>query len=240
MEKYHISSIWDKVADPYHRISILSKPHSARLEKVAGFILEKKFHKIFDLGCGSGILEKYLISHGFIGEIEAIDNSSAMLNIATKTIRSATGVSFKLNDMDTGLDAQSNSMDCIVAINTMYLVKDKVGFLSDVKRILKPDGYFILVDPKPHGGIFPFIKEHFLVTHPSNTVKDLCKLTNLVDLIRVILAQMKVDSFFKHGVISYQGFDEIIAHLSNSGFMIEISEETQARQNWFFISKIKK
>lgn len=240
MEKYKTTKIWNKVAISYHKVSNISRDHIEKYEQIVDLIFKLKCRKILDLGCGSGILEKKIIEKNFRGEIIAFDNSREMLKIAKKLLENVKSVNFKLFDLDNTLPFKKDSFDCIIAVNVMYLLENPEQFLLETKRVLKNQGYFILVNPKEEGNIINFFKEYFDCSFLSSIEKISSIFFNLNHLIRIIVTQKKIDNLAKKGIIKYQSFKENQELLKLTNFRIQLVRNIQADSNWLFLLKNQK
>ncbi len=111
------------------------------------FPLLKKFIKhndvVLDLGCGTGILLPYLKSIvGDKGEVYALDFSEKMLNKAKEKF----GDKFlyiKANAYN--MPFKNKKFNCIVCFDTFPHFVYKLKVLKEIKRVLKPKGYFVIV-----------------------------------------------------------------------------------------------
>ncbi|MBN1326263.1 class I SAM-dependent methyltransferase [Candidatus Falkowbacteria bacterium] len=105
----------------------------------------KKGNRILDVGCGNGRLYTLLKDKevNYVG----VDNSEEMINQArTRFEDQATGILFEQGDI-LQLYHDDNSFDVIFAIAVLHHIPSKKlrkQALGEVKRVLKPGGYFIL------------------------------------------------------------------------------------------------
>jgi ubiquinone/menaquinone biosynthesis C-methylase UbiE len=95
---------------------------------------------LLDLGCGNGYLSKAL--GGMVPELYALEPSSVMCSIAEKNLNGAATLrQGKAESMPFG----DHSFDLVVSLlRFRYMVWDKA--LDEVRRVLKDDGVFLLVD----------------------------------------------------------------------------------------------
>lgn len=102
-----------------------------------------KFNKVLDLGCGTGvILEK--ISHiNNKADLFGLDLSENMIAKATQRI----GAKAKLSIGDAeNLPYEDNSFDLVCCVESFHHYPNPYKSLTEVKRILKKDGLFLLCD----------------------------------------------------------------------------------------------
>lgn len=112
-----------------------------------------------DLGCGSGLFTKALATLLADGStIYAIDQTDTFRadNMVSK---SKTNIIFRKQDIEKQ-ELNLAALDGILMANALHYIKDKDSFLEKLKRILKPEGAFLLVEydtdiPVPHWVPFP-------------------------------------------------------------------------------------
>lgn len=129
------SSTYDETVDNQLDISLLTNLKTVTWSKV---------NKVLDLGCGTGRIGKWLYNQG-ISNICGIDNCSAMLeHSALKNIYT------KLNVAEMTQTSLLNcSYDLIVTSLAICHLPNLDALYTEVARILKPGGLFILIDYHP-------------------------------------------------------------------------------------------
>lgn len=97
------------------------------------FCVNNNLHKILDVGCGTGLLVNFLNQH----QLSAVGVDKYF---KSQQIINASAVK---------LPFPKNSFDLVTAISVIeHLTPSQtVKFLSEVKRILKPNGFIFLVTP---------------------------------------------------------------------------------------------
>jgi ubiquinone/menaquinone biosynthesis C-methylase UbiE len=100
-------------------------------------------YKIFELGCGNGLLWKINAKRiPNTWEITLSDYSEGMLNDAQKNLAD---IRLNLNYMVTNaedINQLDKSFDLVIANNMLYHVSNRKKALSDIRRVLKNDGVF--------------------------------------------------------------------------------------------------
>ncbi len=111
-----------------------------------GIITKMKPHasmRILDIGFGNGYLEK-LIYKQVKCQIEGVDISEDMVNVATKNNKEAVSkglAHFAIGDCcDLAFD--DLSFDVVTTMNTIYFWDDTIKGLKEIHRVLKEDGVF--------------------------------------------------------------------------------------------------
>lgn len=132
------------------------------------------FHKYLDVGCGRCTFTKLFanalkIKEGNIYGMDA-DNFAEQGDWA----RDTSGMIFHVVPVNTRFPYPDNYFSVISTIMVVHHVDDLKFFLEEVKRVLKPDGYFIVVD---HDVFTPIDRmmcdiEHLMYTEVTNRKKD--------------------------------------------------------------------
>lgn len=101
---------------------------------------KKRNPKILDAGCGTGGLVLKLAS---LGNVSAIDASPEAIRFAKKR-----GIAAKLSSIER-IPFPDRTFDVVTCIDVIYhkQVRDDVGALSEIRRVIKPGGVLILRVP---------------------------------------------------------------------------------------------
>lgn len=94
-------------------------------------------NKILDVGCYRGFLSKLLLDNG--NEVFGIDIAKKALIQARKL-----GIKTQYADLEKKIPFVSNSFDLVVAAEIIEHIKDTDNFLSEIKRVLRPNGYLVI------------------------------------------------------------------------------------------------
>ncbi len=98
--------------------------------------------KVCDLCCGSGNTIGLLKNK--VDEIVGVDISSKMIETCKDNFSRKDVTLILSSALNTPLE--SGYFDYVIVRRGLHHIKDKVGLLKEVKRILKPNGKFILID----------------------------------------------------------------------------------------------
>jgi len=103
---------------------------------------------LLEVGCGNGVQSLYLHEKYAPGHINAIDLNGGNIDIARKEAekKGVESVKFKVDDAQRLTTIESNSMDFVINIESAFHYPDKEQFLSQVHRVLKPEGTFVIAD----------------------------------------------------------------------------------------------
>jgi 2-polyprenyl-3-methyl-5-hydroxy-6-metoxy-1,4-benzoquinol methylase len=103
--------------------------------------------RILELGCGSGLMLRYLREQGFT-DVIGIDISVEQVNLANKS-----GFDAEVNDAFSFLDDQDESFDVIIAIDFIeHFYKDELILLFPlIHKVLKEKGTLLIQTPNGEG-----------------------------------------------------------------------------------------
>ena len=135
------SKFWDNMADKYARQPIADEDaYQTKLKVTRGYF--RPDSEVLEFGCGTG---STALSHApFVRHIRAIDFSARMIEIATaKAEAQGVGnVSFEVADI-TQLEVPDGSLDAVLGLSILHLLKNRHAVIAKVHRMLKPGGVFV-------------------------------------------------------------------------------------------------
>jgi len=99
---------------------------------------------IADIGCGSGFYSKYFLKYS--DKVYCVEIDSESIKIANEELKDSNAV--LLNESAERMSIPSNSVDIVFMANSFHDMDDKEAVVSEVSRILKPDGKVIIIDWK--------------------------------------------------------------------------------------------
>jgi ubiquinone/menaquinone biosynthesis C-methylase UbiE len=104
--------------------------------------------KILEIGCGNGIQALYINANHNPSSITGIDLNKANIDIANyeKECSNAFNVKFLVDDAQNLTQIESESIDVLLNIESAFHYPDKVKFLGEIERVLKPGGQFLIAD----------------------------------------------------------------------------------------------
>ena len=147
-----------------------------------------------DLCCGDGIHSFTAATHG--ANVVALDYAENSITIAKqRAIELGINVDFKVSDVES-LPFNNESFDLVTCIGSLSYLNLQI-FLSEVTRVLKPGGVFIVVDSLNHNLFYKFNRFiRFLKKERSyNTLKRMPSIETL----------NKIKSNFSNTHIDYYG-----------------------------------
>lgn len=116
-------------------------PHLAATVKK--LMKENKLKKVIDVGCGTGLLVKFLNDNHF--QAVGVDSSRQAVQAAQKNVGGKNIILAKA----TNLPFDDESFDLVTSISMIehLTLKDAGNFIKEARRVLKKDGFIFLVTP---------------------------------------------------------------------------------------------
>lgn len=112
-------------------------------ETVKNIMIKKHLHKVLDVGCGTGLLVRYLNANHF--DAIGCDSSPQGIKIARKNNGRVKIILAKASS----LPFKDNSFDLITSVSIIEHLpqKDALKFILECKRILNKNGFIFLITP---------------------------------------------------------------------------------------------
>lgn len=151
----HVTWMGDPLIRTYINESLSGSPHGWPLNWFAEWLNGRTFQRALSVGCGSGGLERDLITRGICEEIDAFDGSAESIRIAREEAgRAGMGdqIRYWVGDFNAPRLA-SNAYDAVFAHHSMHHVAKLEKLYRALLRALKPDGLFYMdeyIGPSRH------------------------------------------------------------------------------------------
>jgi len=100
--------------------------------------------RILDIACGTGELERLLLARWPGLQIVGTDICEGMLREAARKAECKTVSWLRAGASD--LPQPNGSFDCVLCANSFHYFRSPVETLAEVRRVLRPNGQFVLVD----------------------------------------------------------------------------------------------
>lgn len=123
------------------------------------FIDEDLKGRILEVGCGIGKTTHFLVEKYKTVSITAIDYDKRQIDIANKNKKSLR-IKFMQTDA-TKLKFKSGYFDYVIETNVFHHIKEYTKAIKEIKRILKNNSYFYLMDISQYFFDLPIIKSLF-------------------------------------------------------------------------------
>ena len=135
------NQFWDKVAEKYSKQPIADE--AAYQKKLA--ITRDYFRSdmdVLEIGCGTG--STAILHAPYVKHIRAIDFSANMIAIAQSKAKAKhiDNVTFEQATIE-DLDIPDQSLDAVLGLSILHLLRDKEGAIARVYQMLKSGGVFV-------------------------------------------------------------------------------------------------
>lgn len=123
-------------------------PYNARYDRPATLELlgDVAGRRVLDAACGPGYYAVELLERG--AEVVGFDASARMVELARQRLGDRAEV--RVHSMDAPLDwLPDASFDLVVSALAHHYVTDRLGFLREVRRVLRPDGALVISTHHP-------------------------------------------------------------------------------------------
>ncbi len=103
---------------------------------------------VLEIGCGNGVQALYIFRKYNPRSITGIDLNQANIEIALSEKKDSDGenVKFLVDNAQNLTQIKSDSVDLLLNIESAFHYPDKAAFISEVHRVLKPGGQFLIAD----------------------------------------------------------------------------------------------
>ena len=116
----------------------------SRAENLLRFADVKENQQFLDVGCGNGDISKY-VARKYSVNVTGIDIDPEQVQLAQKGIDDILNIHFLAADA-TNLPFPDNDFDIVLSIGVTHHISNWMDALREIKRVLKPKGYFIYGD----------------------------------------------------------------------------------------------
>lgn len=157
---------YDAFADAYtaeNESSLLNEYYER--PAMIGLAGDVRGRRILDAGCGAGPLTRALLDRG--AGVTGFDSSKAMLELARTRV--GDGAELVVADLGQRLPFADDAFDDVVASLVFHYIEDWAGPLSEIRRVLRPEGRLLL--SVNHPILFPWNnpgKDYFKATKYSD------------------------------------------------------------------------
>jgi len=128
---------------------------AARLVNWAQYLMKDSI--VLDMGCGGGWLSGFLSRFDEVVSIYALDSSKYflynMMPAVLKAMDSRQEKIIPIEALFSPLLLEDNSLDVVVASSVLHHADNLEELLKEIKRVLKKEGYLIILNETPVSGI---------------------------------------------------------------------------------------
>ena len=115
-----------------------------RAEKLLHFVNVKEKQNFLEVGCGNGAVSKY-VAKKYLLNVTGVDIDPEQIQLAQENIDDIPNIHFSAVDA-TNLPFQDNDFDIVLSFGVMHHISNWLDALAEIRRVLKPKGYFIYAD----------------------------------------------------------------------------------------------
>jgi ubiquinone/menaquinone biosynthesis C-methylase UbiE len=127
----------------------INKPHHAtqainRAEKLLHFVNVQEKQNFLEVGCGNGAVSKY-VAQKYRLNVNGVDIDPEQIQFAQENIDDIPNIHFLVTDA-TGLPFPDNNFDIVLSFGVTHHISNWLDALGEIRRVLRPKGYFIYFD----------------------------------------------------------------------------------------------
>jgi ubiquinone/menaquinone biosynthesis C-methylase UbiE len=115
-----------------------------RAEKLLQLANVKENQNFLEVGCGSGAVCKY-VAKNYLCDVTGVDVDPEQIQLAQESSQDMQNIRFLTADANS-LPFQDKEFDVVLSFGTTHHISNWLGALSEIRRVLKPKGYFIYFD----------------------------------------------------------------------------------------------
>ena len=116
----------------------------SRAEKLLHFVNVKEKQNFLEVGCGNGAVSKY-VAKKYLLNVTGVDIDPKQIQLAQESVDDIPDIHFLEVDA-TNLPFQDNDFDIVLSFGVMHHISNWLDALREIRRVLKPKGYFIYAD----------------------------------------------------------------------------------------------
>lgn len=120
--------------------AFFDRAHQATLALAASIVHQPV--EVLDVGCGTGKLLRRAAIYWPEAQLIGVDPANGMIEMAKRLTPNATF----FTGMAEVLPLQDNSVDLVMSTTSFHHWQDQAAGIREIARVLRPGGYFILVD----------------------------------------------------------------------------------------------
>lgn len=205
------------------------------IRKVVGFIPDKRGQKIWDAGCGSGLLlvhlkDAFKRGMNYYGT-DLLEAGLKQVKLRARELGIDNQVACIQNDLSVNPSLKENSIDIVVAHFSIYTIRDnekRYRALKIMHQVLKPGGMLIVSCPSKNYDAQSIIKESLELDRAKSRYWN----TMIKRLIFYPLTKWLGLNFIQRQLQSGQWvaytFEALAGELRDAGFEIGFSETVYA------------
>ncbi len=113
-------------------------------KKLLKFVELNGKQDFLEAGCGNGLVTKYL-AEKYGASVTGIDIDPQQIELARKEAEGMQNISYLEADT-TSLPFEDRKFDIVLSFGVLHHIENWLDALKEIKRVLKPGGYFLYAD----------------------------------------------------------------------------------------------
>lgn len=115
-----------------------------RADKLLRLVDVKEKDRYLEVGCGTGAVCRHVAAR-YRCDVTGVDVDTEQIEAARENSRDIPNVTFQQADA-TDLPFPDEDFDIVLSFGTTHHISNWLGALSEIRRVLKPQGHFIYYD----------------------------------------------------------------------------------------------
>jgi ubiquinone/menaquinone biosynthesis C-methylase UbiE len=233
--KTSLQNFWNGYAEPY---SLLRESHIYRqlMQQTLELAQVESDIVCLDLACGPGNYACEMALKG--AKVVAVDYCERMISIAHRNIKNNSiydkNISLvQMDVMDYLKTIPDNFFDVVIAALFMSYVKHPDEVVNEVNRVLKPEGCFVMSNPKPNANF-----SHVWLDSICDILRK--PFTFLPVSLHIWIYAKRIERFSKIGVFNFFSRPETYQLLTDSGFNAKDIKFTETFSGQVYLVYAKK
>lgn len=144
VNNYGYAPIDDEIAEYESDLQYGMQLYKELIKNHTGYMINEKC-SVVEVGCGKGAGAEYVMRKFKPKNYTGIDYSETAIDFCTNTYQLIKNANFIRGDAH-DLPLENNSVDVVLNIESSHIYKDQNKFFSEVHRILKNEGKFLITD----------------------------------------------------------------------------------------------
>ncbi len=141
-----------------------------RADRLLMFVDVKENQKYLEVGCGTGSVARH-VAGKYLWDVTAVDVDPEQIKQAQENSRDLKNIRFLAADA-MKLPFPDKDFDIVLSFGTTHHISNWLAALGEIRRVLKPDGYFVYYD-LVYSGFFAKMGRSFKHSYGIVTMPEL-------------------------------------------------------------------